>query len=262
MYRYFLSLLFFGFSMSLTARVQEAAYFRDLSQVVTKDTLVLIDIDDTIFIPSQTIGSDVWYCWKMAKYTGQGLSQIEAKEKALAELRAVRQLTRVQLVEPDTAKIIEKLQQEGIFCFGVTAQGLSLATETIRHLKGLGVDFSKSVPFDQEECYFLNNGHGILYRQGVLFTSGTTKYSSLSLLLKAKGYRPKAIILIDDKEKNVLDMDAFCQEEQIPFIGLRYSFSDARIKAFNEKMAEYQWNHSTFAHILSDAEAEDGLKSK
>jgi hypothetical protein len=252
--------LFLSFLAPLAAYVQEAAHFRELVQLATQDTLVLIDIDDTIFIPAQTLGSDVWYGSRMEKYKAQGLSSVEAKEKALSELRAIRQLTQVQLVEPDTAKVIEELQKQGIACLGVTAQGLALATETVRHLNSLGVNFSQSVPFDGQDCYFLNNDHGVLFRQGVLFTSGTAKYSAVSLLLKAKNYLPKAMLLIDDKEKHVVDMEHFCQREHIPFIGLRYSFSDARTYAFDERLAEYQWTHSTFAHILSDAEARAQLE--
>jgi hypothetical protein len=258
MYKY-LSCFLFLFTFPLVAQVEEIDHFHKLAQLATQDTLVLIDIDDTIFIPAQTLGSDVWYGSRFEKYKAEGFSQVEAKERALAEFRAVRQLTKVELVEPDTNKVIDTLQQRGIFCLGVTAQGLALATETVRHLNGLGVDFSKSVPFDPTDGYFLNNNHGVLYRQGVLFTSGTTKFSSIALLLKDKGYQPKAIILIDDKEKHVVDMDAFCQEKGIPFLGLRYSFSDARIQAFDERLAEYQWNHSTFSHILSDAEAKAAL---
>ena len=259
MYAYLLC-IFFLVMIPLVAKVEEIDRFHKLAPLASQDTLVLIDIDDTIFIPSQTLGSDVWYSSRLEKHKAAGLSQVEAKERALAEMRAVRQLTKVELVEPDTAEVIFGLQQQGIFCFGVTAQGLALATETVRHLGSLGVDFSKSVPFDQTDCYFLNNNHCVLFRQGVLFTSGTPKYSSIDLLLKEKGYQPKAIILIDDKEKHVVDMDAFCQEKGIPFLGLRYSFSDVRIRAFDEKLAEYQWTHSTFAHILSDEEVTARLK--
>jgi len=39
------------------------------------------------------------------------------------------------------------------------------------------------------------------------------------------------------------------------FIGLRYSYSDQRVANFCKEIAEIQWTHSTFDHLLSDEEA-------
>jgi hypothetical protein len=38
-------------------------------------------------------------------------------------------------------------------------------------------------------------------------------------------------------------------------VGLRYGYSDARKAAFCPEIAELQFTHSTFAHLLSDEEA-------
>lgn len=40
----------------------------------------------------------------------------------------------------------------------------------------------------------------------------------------------------------------------IEFLGLRYAYSDARKAAFCKEIAEIQFTHSSFAHILSDNE--------
>ena len=51
---------FFLFSL-----IVEAPHFRDLEQYADSDTLVLLDIDDTLLITSQMLGSDVWFCERL-----------------------------------------------------------------------------------------------------------------------------------------------------------------------------------------------------
>ncbi len=246
---------------SLVAQVVEVQNFRQLASFVNKDSFVLIDLDDTVFIPAQTLGSDVWYRYRFSQYEAKGLDAKEAKECALADWESVRHGTKMQLVEPDSAQVIHELQKQGIAVMAITSQGLSLATRSILQLKELGVDFSLTSPF-KEDIYLLNEGHGVLYRHGIFFVSGKPKASSLALLLQQTGYCPKEIVLLDDREAHVLAMDTFCMQAHIPFQGLRYSFSDARVEAFDKDLAEEQWYHSSFAHILSDDEAQERLARK
>ena len=105
----------------------------------------------------------------------------DAIEKALAEWEAVRHVTKVQLVEEGTDQIIAQLQQEKYVVMGLTTQGLSLATRTVQQLASLQIDLLKTAPSRQDQ-YFISE-HGVLYRHGLLFTSGTPKGEALLKLL-------------------------------------------------------------------------------
>ncbi len=51
-----LFLFFFSFSLSLLCgTIIETDHFADLTQYITPNTLVLVDIDDTLLIPVQTL---------------------------------------------------------------------------------------------------------------------------------------------------------------------------------------------------------------
>ena len=104
------------------------------------------------------------------------------------------------------------------------------------------------------KIYFLN-GHGVLYRKGILFTSGTPKGSALRKFLDLIQLHPKKIVFINDKKTHLLDAATAAKELDIDFVGLRYSYSDERIRNFSPELAEIQFHRSTFSHILSDEEA-------
>jgi hypothetical protein len=250
-------------SSALTAKIIETEHFRDILDHVNEDTLVIFDIDDTLFVPKQTLGTDVWFWHRHKEYQAKGLSYEAALEKTLAEWEAIRHLTEVKVVEEGTDAIVESIQNQNIRTMGLTVQGLALATRTVIQLKSLNIDLSRTAPCDHD-LYFNNtdpqtgeNRHGVLYRQGVMFTSGTSKRTALFRLLDLVDNHPKRIVMIDDKVKYLEDVESGAAVYGIEFIGLRYSFSDERVTSFRPEIAEAQWAHSTLDHLISDEEAEE-----
>lgn len=239
---------------SINAEIVETKHFKEVSTYVTPETLVVVDIDDTLLIPNQMLGCDEWFKYRIEKYKKEGLNSSEALEKTLAESEAVRHLTQMQLVEPGTDKIVQSLQQKGTCIMGLTIQGLALATRTSQQLKAHGLDFSQSAVSKQDQ-HFLVHGHSMLLRNGILFTSGTSKGEALSILLDKIGFAPKRVILIDDKATNLADVEQMAKKRGVEFIGLRYGFADPKKAAFSPEVTEVQFSNSTFSHILSDEEA-------
>ena len=96
--------------------------------------------------------------------------------------------TSVKLVEKETDTIIKDLQSNGYSVLAVTSRGNEVSDATLKQLKSLGLSFSVSAPqgnrplaFDMEK----SNGTSsfIIYREGVLFTSGGNKGQLLFELL-------------------------------------------------------------------------------
>jgi len=256
----FLSILLLGVS-SLRAEVIEAKHFSEISTHATPGTLVISDIDDTILIPLQMIGSDEWFSHRINKHRTDGLQPNLALEKTVAEAQAVRQLTQMKLAEPGTDKIIQALQKKGICVMGLTVQASAVAMRTNQQLKTSNVDLTVNA-LSKEDQYFPLNGQNMLYKNNILFTTGTSKGEALFTLLDKIKVTPKRIVFIDDKASNVADVEKWAKKRNVQFIGLRYSHSDQSKAAFRPDVAEVQFNQSTFTHLLSDEEALSMMSSK
>lgn len=253
-------LLFTLIASLLSAEIIETRRFSDVLTHVTEDTLVLLDIDDTLLLPKQTLGSDVWFCHRWDQLKKSGLSVEDALEKALAEWEAIRHLTEVKLVEEGSDLVVKELQAKGGVVMCLTTQGLALTTRTIQQLKKLNIDLSESGP-SKDECYFLNDREklerkeGVLYRKGILFTAGSKKGKALLGLFSRLGITPKHVLFINDKLSHLKDVEEDLNQAGIAFTGLRYAIGDERVKNFNPQITDIQWLNSTFEQILSDEDA-------
>ncbi len=245
------------FCTHLSGRIIETKHFSKITDYIQPDTLVVLDIDDTLLIPTQTLGSDAWFCYRLKQLLAEN-NQESALDKALAEWEAVRHLTKMKIVESGTERVIEGLQNRNVVVMGLTTQGLALATRSINQLLAVNIDLTKTAP-SCEDHYFINQ-HGVLYRHGVLFTSGTPKGPALLKLLDIINFQPKHVVFINDKSTHLRDVEQAVECRNISFTGLRYSYCDERVAHFNPKIADIQWNLSTFSKILSDEEAESILR--
>ncbi len=253
----FLSLFFYT---TLIAQIIETPHFHEITSYIDKDTLVLLDIDDTLLIPNQMLGCDEWFNYRWKKYIQEGLDSPSALEKSLAEWEAVRHLTKMTVVEPGTEKIVSNLQRERYTVMGLTTQGVALATRTSQQLKENGIDLSLAAP-RKDDHYLTLQGHGVLYRNGILFTSGKPKGRALFMLCEKMGFSPKRIVFINDKATHLRDIEEEATKQGVEFIGLRYAYSDKRKALFRPEIAEYQFKHSTLNRLLSDEEALKNLNS-
>lgn len=256
--KYLIALLFFG---CLRAEIIECSRFAKICEYADEDVLLLLDIDDTLLIPVQMLGCDEWFQLRYRAHQERGMDDRQALEKSLAEWEAVRHLTQMEIVEPDTERKVRELQSRGasVSVMGLTTQGLALATRTSLQLRELGIDLRTAAP-RSGDVYFENGHHGVLYRNGILFTSGTHKGEALFKLLDQIEYKPKKIVFLNDKASHLAEIEESAGRREIPFIGLRYSYSDRRKEAFRPDVAEYQFHHSSLARLLSDEEALERLK--
>lgn len=237
------------------AEILECGQFEKIHNYIGKGTLILFDIDDTLIVPKQMLGSDEWFGHRCRFYREKGLEQGKALEKALAEWEAIRHITEMELVEEGAVQIIKELQEKGVRCMGFTTQGLALATRTAQQLQSFGIDLKKSIPF-QDDCYLEVDNHGVLFRNGIFFTSGTNKGKAFFALCDKMGYTPRRILFINDKYSHLRELEKVAEERNVNFIGLRYGYSDSRKKNFSWEIADMQFSESSFAHILSDSEAQ------
>lgn len=246
---------------TLQAKMIEAPHFHYLNEHVDEKTLVVLDIDDTLLIPKQMLGCDEWFQYRLRLHEQNGLEKKLAFQKALAEWEAIRHLTQMEIVEPGSEEIVKNLQEKSICVMGLTTQNMSLAARTSVHLKKHDIHLSRTAP-KQEDHYFTLGELGVLYKNGILFTSGVCKGTALFQFCDAIGYSPKKIVFINDKASHLSEVEKVAKQRGVEFVGLRYGYSDARKKAFRSDVAEYQFANSSFAQLLSDQEALERLEKR
>lgn len=249
-------LFFMVVSVFCNGEIIETMKFSDLKKYITPKTLVILDIDNTLLIPVQELGTDQWFYHRIKYYEKQGLNRTDSLEKALAEWTAIQSVTKVRVVEEGTQDFISGLQKAGYTIMGLTTRGLGLSHRTIEQLKSISIDLSLTAP-SQDEVHFMNGGEGILYRKGVLFTAGTNKGQALKRLVDTINYRMENVVFINDKASHIKEIETTCQALGIPFIGLRYGYTDEQVRNFRQDIADVQFEH--FGHILSDKNAEELL---
>jgi hypothetical protein len=204
--------------------------------------------------PCQMLGNDTWFEYQLNCHREEGMGFSFALEKTVSEWEAIRHLTRMELVELDVDEVLTSLQEQSVALMGVTVQGLALATRTVLQLKDLDISLFRTAPWQNDYCFPVEE-HTVLYRQGILFTSGKAKGKTFFQFCENLNLCPKRIVAIDDKGSHLKIFEHEAEKRGVEFVGLRYSGCDARKQAFNRELAEIQWNLSTFAHILSDDEA-------
>lgn len=118
----------------IKAKIIEADHFKDLLAYADGDTLLLLDIDDTLLVPEQMLGCDEWFQHRMNSHQKIGMDSKITLEKTLADWEAIRHITKMEIVEQGTEKIIQDLQARRIPVTALTTQEVSLATRTSQHL--------------------------------------------------------------------------------------------------------------------------------
>lgn len=255
-----LFLLFLFCCSTASCEIVEIKSFKEIHSHLASDTIIILDIDDTLLVPVQMLGCDEWFQSRKRFHQQAGFNPSQSLEKSLAEWEAVRHLSKMKIVEPDTDEIVRKLQED-YYVMGLTTQGLALATRTQQQLIENQINLIQSAP-SRDDYYLMIDGQGVLFRTGILFTAGAHKGKALFSLFEKLAYKPKCILFINDKRSHLLDIEETAKEQGVAFIGLRYAYSDAYKEAFDAEIAHFQFTHSTFTHILSDEEARKQLNDK
>lgn len=235
------------------SEIIEIQHFVDIEKYLDKNSLLACDIDDTVFEPTTWVGSDEWFCRELERYIQLGYCRQEALELALGPWTGVQYFITPKLVEDKTDQIIRNLQAKAFPILGLTTRGAGLATRTIEMLKMVNVDFTKSTPVKDTRVVFLNP-EVVIYKGGVLFTSGTLKGEALFKLIPNIKELYSKVVFINDKATHLADVEKKCEKEGVVFLGLRYCAADQRKKRHNQAAAKVQFD--AMSHVLNNAKAE------
>ncbi len=237
----------------LSAAILEITTIQDVVQHVDKGTLVVFDIDNTLLECGQSLGSDQWFCSQLKMLKEQGWEQQKALDHVLTLWSDIQHHTRLQAVEPHTAKVVQSLQLANYPLIALTTRSHHVADATIRHLDAAGLDLRQTAPL-KETVTLQHDGEESIYRDGVLFTNNGHKGKALWAFLERAQIQPRKIVFINDKHSHLLPVEETSQQNGVAFVGLRYGGADARVRSFRQEIAEIQ--HEFYGKILTDEAAE------
>ena len=196
-----------------------------------KDLLVIFDIDNTIAITPTPLGSDQWFYAMKKTFVETGTTNQEAIDLLLPQYIHIQRNTWLIPVEKNTISVIHTLQKQGVSVIALTARSFELAHRTIEQLHHMGIYFTKTDPYECPITY--GNKKPGIYIDGIIFSGNYDKGEMLINWLKQSKYRPKKIIFIDDKLKNLHSVEKALHNRDYPFIGIRYGYADEQVHNFS-----------------------------
>ncbi len=242
-------LCFLTLPVLLLAEIRETTRFEDLLEVADPETLVLIDMDDTLTDSTVSLGSSPWRHFLRKHFK----SDIHDYYVYIIAKRVP-----VKTVEQSTPAVIQKLQEKNILTLCLTARGKTLWYST-------PIDDIEKLTKQQLTSVNINLAHKSIpeyfaevpaYSEGILFSAGQAKGKFLKDLLQKLNYFPKRVILIDDKREELLSVEKTLEEMDIPFLGLWYRAVENNRKEFNPHISNVQLEKLLSENmLLSDEEA-------
>lgn len=253
------------FALNGFSKVEETNSMKTALSTADTQSLVILDLDNTVMKTVQTLGSDQWFEYQLERTVAEliksGLSQADGKERGLRETLAlwkqVQRTTKMIPVEESTPELLARTQKAGIRIMGLTARPTDLSETTQKQLKSMGVDLGAETLFKGEITLTENTDVNYVagFRGGILFSGNNKKGGMLVRLLADPRvtFKPSKIIFVDDKKRNVDSVEESLEKAGIPHVSYRYGAADSEVKAFNPEIAAVQL--SFFGGIVTDRAA-------
>jgi len=239
-------------SLPALAEIRETMSMAEALGTVDEQTLLIVDLDNTVIKPTQTLGTDQWFDHLVKQYVAAGDAVDDAINKAIALWTEVQKATAVVAVEDVTPALIKDAQTRGITVMALTARPLDLIAATAKQLKSVGVDFTQKPIL----------GHDLEIRAedtaklagGILFVGPkNNKGKVLIQFLQEIELTPKRIVFVDDKPKHVRNVEESLKSLPTTYLGFRYGAADKEVASFDAGIADVQLRF--FGRILDDRAA-------
>jgi len=218
---------------TVLADIREVFEFKVLKNYIAdKDTLIALDLDNTLIEPkgNDGLGGEAWITAMMK--AGKVREQISPLFDSLQN-----KFIKPKLVESYMADEIKSLQKKGVKVIGITGRTKSVADQTVKNLKKLGIKF-----YNLKAS--VNNifKYPCTLKKGILFCDQNSKGEVLKEVLKQTKY-PLRIIAMDDKKKYLVEMEEAVAEinktikNKIEFFGLHYLRLNNQVATFDLEKA-------------------------
>lgn len=215
---------------------------------IPKDALCLVDLDETVIVNAQLLGSSRWFYAKLKDLGTYSTNKEQVKAAVLRQYYYAHNFTKVHPVEKHTKNFIDDLHNNHHVLF-ITARDTTMLADTERQLT------DNALLFNQSE-HFKGLSHGIAY------CNGQDKGICLEQYLASIGcdlHNFSYIVGIDDKASNLQTLQRVADNLRMPFIGFRYGALDDLVVSTDDlQIAQKQYElhkQEPDAGFISDIEA-------
>ena len=231
------------------------------------NSLLVLDIDDTIGRLPHVLGLDAWFRFKLSQFVEQEDDFDKALLMTIALYNPIQQASPSMITVDDSFSIkdlVDTLKNKGITVIGLTARNNALVDATFSQLDSLDFSFSQGI---LEDSTFKLDGKTIEIKDGIIFSDGSNKGL---VLLEAEKYLSKDlnefshITFVDDSKRNCSNMKKELENRSLPHTVCHYTFAqdnhlfaDKEIQIANNQEA-YFLQHGI---IPSDEEALDSINA-
>lgn len=240
LFRSFLMSLALCAPFSLQALILETSHITDVKDLVEDDAWVLVDFDNTLFQAKQALGHADWFYDEVKQGVKRGLEHDEAVREAYVHWVKVQKFCSVQPLEENFVPFLLDLQNRGVVVLGLTLRQPMVADSTMRQIDSLGIDFLKTAPIKKD--FDIPAKSHATYLKGALFASDYNKKGEIfETFLSMIGQSPKKIVLIDDKKKNVEDLEQIANKMGIEYLGIYYTAIEKAEPIYSRELADFQY---------------------
>ncbi|MDT8321386.1 MAG: DUF2608 domain-containing protein [Xanthomonadales bacterium] len=208
--------------------------------------LVALDIDNTLLVMEQDLGSDQWFYWQTA-LAGEDDCNALRVDDHFAVQGALFHASAMRPTQANAAEQLRRMQDAGLKVIALTSRGPEYRLQTFRELRRNGMAFWPSAwapqrgyprPFTPEGA-----ASPVHYEDGVYFVSGQDKGAMLNELLHRSGEAfPTLVVAVDDQQEHLNAIMQAFSFKPTKVHAWRYSREDDKAEAFNAVAADAHWD--------------------
>ncbi len=225
--------------LEVEAKIVETSHIEDVLPLIDEDTWFLVDLDNCLFEAAQALGHANWFYDELQQRMQKGMSREDAIREAYPDWIKIQKACRIKPLDNNFVPILLMLQNKGIVIMGLTHRQPSVADSTFRQVTSLGFDFLTTAP--SKECFVVPSKTPTLYSQGILFVGDYNKKNDVfEPFLSIINQKPKKIVFIDDKRKNVEELEKLTSNG-IDYIGVHYTAIEHAKPVYAREIAKFQY---------------------
>lgn len=249
--------LFCAFS-SVEAKIIETQHVADAIPYIDENTWFLVDLDNTMYQGKQALGHANWFYDLLQDKLKEGLTKEQALIAIYPEWVRTQKLCPVKALEEDFVPLLKDLQKRHIVVMGFTHRQPPVAEATIRQIASLNFDFLPTAP-SKDSFSVPAKGGPTIYLKGVLFVGDYNKKGDVFVpFFNVIKQKPTKVVFIDDKKKNVEEMEETMHKEGIDYVGIYYTAIEHTPPVYSRALADFQYQF--LDTLMSNETAEILLK--
>ena len=223
----------------------EITNIKNILSEIDKNTLVVFDLDYTLFRNKDNFGSPEWYHYLVENQIKEGLDQQTSMIKWYPVWLKAQTLAELELMDPEIPALLKTLENQSAGFIGLTARCPWSAAVTHQQLNKLGLSLNKTVV--SKLNFNFDFAHPVVLEKGIMFVQELNDKGQVFAAWFEKvnfylGDKPliKKIVYIDDVEAHVVSMSAAVKELNLEFCGYYYSAAAEFKKNMNAKLVMKQ----------------------